>query len=131
MSSLVSLKVDIQSFEDELVHAASEQIEAESLLNEASNKVRVLKDQVSRLKRALSIVEGTEVMRDEPVQSSVEPAPSAPLPEVPARPAPKPAYTGPKCGACGGKMFQTYKTVPSGITVSLLMCEDCNNENYQ
>lgn len=129
MSSLVSLKKDIESFEDELISSISEQEEALLVLQLAEKKVNVLTDQVKRLKKALAIVEGTEVMR-EPATEAPAPLPGPTVVATPA-PIPKPPTSMyPPCGACGGKMFATYKTVPSGITVSLLMCDDCNNENY-
>jgi hypothetical protein len=74
-----------------------------------------------------------------PVEPSVAP-PTAPLQseiaEETAQPAPipqKPQYTGPRCGACGNKMYQSYRTMPSGAVVSLLKCNDsaCGNEAYQ
>lgn len=128
MSSLVSLKKDIESFEAELISAIFDSEGWQELLDKSNDKVRVLQDQVRRLKKALAIIEGTEVMR-EPATEAPAPLPGPTVVDTPA-PIPKPADKRPGCGACGGKMFPTYKTVPSGITVSLLMCEDCNNENY-
>lgn len=101
--------------------------------------------ELEQLQMALKILE--PVIKSTPVEPSVAP-PTAPLQSVvaeeTAQPAPtakqevapeppRPQYTGPRCGACGNKMYQTYRTMPSGAMVSLLKCNDsaCGNEAYQ
>lgn len=107
------------------------------------NCIAEKEQELLQLKQALKILQ--PIMPPEP---SVAP-PSAPLRnEVPAETAevapspvakeeiqapPKPLYTGPRCGACQNKMYQTYRTMPSGAMVSLWKCNDsaCGNEVYQ
>lgn len=102
------------------------------------NCIAEKEQELLQLRQALKILE--PIVKTTPVEPSVAP-PTAPLQSVVAEetaqpapsPPPKPVYTGPRCGACGNKMYQTYRTMPSGAMVSLLKCNDsaCGNEAYQ
>lgn len=63
-------------------------------------------------------------------EKTVAPAPTT---ETTVSRVPKEVYTGPRCSACQGKMYPTYRTMPSGAMVNLLKCNDsaCGNEVYQ
>jgi hypothetical protein len=125
---------DIESVETELYEEVTKQVNLEAQLGDQVKKVQILKDHKNKLSRALDILEGREPVKSEPrVASDGSPVSMPPSSEKPAEaPAIKPPYTGPICGACGARMYETYRTVPSGITVRLLKCEDsaCNNEQY-
>jgi hypothetical protein len=101
------------------------------------NCIREKEAELLSLRQALKILQPVKISTSE---GPSDPAPSplkavaaeqtaAPAPSIPA----KPAYTGPRCGACGAKMYQTYRTMPSGAVVNLLKCNDsaCGNEAYQ
>lgn len=103
------------------------------------NCIAEKEQELLQLKQALKILQ--PVLPSTPVEPSVAP-PTAPLQSVvaeeTAQPAPTPtppvpAYQGPRCGACGNKMYNSYRTMPSGAVVSLLKCNDsaCGNEAYQ
>jgi hypothetical protein len=100
------------------------------------NCIAEKEQELLQLKQALKILQ--PIM---PAEPSVAP-PIAPLQsevaEETAQPAPTPpprkeVYTGPRCGACQNKMYQSYRTMPSGAMVSLWKCNDsaCGNEVYQ
>lgn len=116
-----------------------------SVLTDLNNIIREKERELAELKRALLVLStidlgSTPEAHSEPVpaplqatatEKTVAPAPSTGEQETP-RPIPPP-YTGPRCGACGAKMYQTYRTMPSGAVVNLLKCNDsaCGNEAYQ
>lgn len=128
MSSLVSLKKDIADSSEELVREAEILVNYEDTLNIQYIKVHILKDHISRLTRALNIIEGNETITQAEVKSDIREIPApAPLP-VPA-----PAPRGIPCSACGkGSMRPAVKRVPSGVYVNMMQCDDgaCNNETY-
>lgn len=105
--------------------------------------VEILRSTIQEKRKEIQALEAALRILGADIDSTPE-VPSAPtqapLPAVAAEqtaaPAPipaKPAYTGPRCGACGAKMYQTYRTMPSGAVVNLLKCNDsaCGNEAYQ
>lgn len=110
-----------------------------SLLTDLASTIHKKEAELRALKTAYDVLQSNFPDDSMPAEPSVAP-PSAPLqseiPERTAEPAPsppKPVYTGPRCGACGAKMFQTARTMPSGAMVSLWKCNDsgCGNEVYQ
>lgn len=100
------------------------------------NSIREKEAEVLALRQALKILSPITM----PAEPSVAPPP-APLQDrgfaertaEPAPSIPKPTYTGPRCSACQGKMYGTYRTMPSGAVVNLMKCNDsaCGNEVYQ
>lgn len=114
------------------------------------NTIAKHKADIRKLEHALAILQDHTVQEDDhtpPEQSAPIPAPLparaaeqtvavAPLSqgvgEVKQAIPPKPTYTGPYCGACNGKMYQTARSMPSGAIVSLYKCNDsaCGNEVY-
>ena len=130
MSVLVSLKSDIEQVSQELKVNVDKLVEYET-------KVRVLKEQLHKLTRALEIMEGPSL--SQPPTAEVHLAPSDPLTDahqvdgktpVPPPPPPKRRDLRPTCSACQGKMNRILKRVPSGMEVHMFQCESCNNESY-
>jgi hypothetical protein len=128
MGSLVELKKDLEQIDGELTGEVFVLVELESRVSDQLKKVELLKKHKDKLQRALDILEDRVTL---PVQEPPPPSEVEPVKPVPAAPIKK--QEGPACQACGkGVMRPAYKRVPSGITVSMMMCDDsgCNNEVY-
>lgn len=115
-----------------------------SVLQSLRNSIAKKKLELQQLELAYSIIQQMEhgaINADDPDSTPVERSAPSPAPlqaeaieqTVAPAPTPKPVYQGPRCGACGNKMYQTYRTMPSGAVVNLLKCNDnaCGNEAYQ
>lgn len=129
MSSLVSLKTDIEQIQEDLFKEVTAQVELEDNLAGQTKKVQILQDHLKKLNRALSILEGNE---PEPVLAAGEaqpPSVAAPTVEAPTKPK-KQEWTGHRCTACDGKMKPHATIMPSGMRVQHLQCEDCSNQVY-
>jgi hypothetical protein len=128
MSSLSSLKSDIASFTDDLVRETGKLVDLEVDLLNQQKVVDILKDQVTKLKRALAIIEGDDSILEVGDKPRAPPSPEPRRPEpIPKRVLPQ----GPPCSACGtGVMLPATKRTPSGAYINILLCSDpsCNNE---
>lgn len=124
MSSLVSLKKDIDEIEKDLYLEVEKQLNFEEQLENQIVRVVALTKHLKKLKRALDILEGNDL--PEPTEAKTPPPSEKPLPAAPT----KPADIGPRCSACGAKMYPQVTRAPSGVLIQHLRCDDCGNEAY-
>jgi hypothetical protein len=135
MSSLVELKKEIEEVEAQVIQVANQVFEARKELEFEEKVLLNAQNHLKKLRFALDVLEGNHL--PEPaghMTESTSPPPSASLPDRPVSAPTIPRVPeGPICSACGkGVMRQMYRRVPSGVTVSMMQCDDsaCNNETY-
>lgn len=103
-----------------------------SILKILEDSINKKADELAELHKAYDII---RAQFTPPEQSAPIPAPlpaRAAEQTVAVAPPPKPQYTGPHCGACGSKMYQAGRTMPSGMYVAMWKCNDsaCGNEIF-
>lgn len=131
MSSLSELKREVEEVTDLLAGKAGVQAGLEAQLEEARDDVQVVSKHLSKLKRALDILEGNApatVIQVSPATESAPVAPAAVSPTAPVAPSRPRVIKGPSCSACNEEMFYVSKTMRSGALRQCYVCPSCNNE---
>lgn len=133
MSSLSELNKEIDQLESSLLLVVKEQVEIESLLEHKTKEVSFLREHLSKLIRALAILEGKESTSSTEEGYTVDPVESG-KPEslpTPITPTIQRGRGGSPCNACGeiDTMFLTNRNI-KGRYIRLMACtgERCGNE---
>jgi len=112
--------------------AAQNYITVQEALEQAHSELAAAKAKLTRLERALAILNGEEepASRAEVAVPQETAVPAPPPPPRPSRPAGP--YDHVTCGGClaKGTMSEVLRPTKNNTMVRLLVCSSCNNETY-